>query len=80
MMEKVYLAGAIEKAADLGKGWRTRITPILEEKGYGVLDPIDLEAEKLKGLHINRLPKGIAHWHDLKLSECQIAPPVCLAR
>ncbi len=36
----IYLAGAIERAPDLGVGWRRAITPFLkEELGHRVFDP-----------------------------------------
>src|SRR3954453_16381521 len=34
-----YLAGAIEYAADLGKGWRAELTPFLLQLGHQVYDP-----------------------------------------
>lgn len=70
-----YLAGAIQHADDLGSGWRKEITPFLEKLGLAVLNPIELEADKLKGLHVNRLPDFYTdlhgnkikplHWHEL---------------
>ena len=64
----LYLAGAIEKAADGGVGWRNELTLSLELKGYKILDPIVLEDNKLKGLHVNKLPEGYNHWHEMKHS------------
>ena len=52
-----YLAGALEAAADLGAGWRTEITPFLEEQGFEVLNPWEFEPFQLKGLQPNRLPE-----------------------
>ena len=40
----IYLAGAMEKAADGGKGWREEITPILTRMGYLVVDPCITES------------------------------------
>jgi len=62
----VYLAGSIESSADLGKSWRNELTPFLEELNMEVNDPCKLEHHKLSGRHLNRLPQGIKHWHELK--------------
>ena len=78
----VYLAGAIEKAADEGVGWRNEITPFLKELDLDVLDPCALEAEKLKNFQPNRLPEFIIHirtkekipcihWHQLKNADAE---------
>jgi len=76
---KIYLAGAMEKADDgeLGTKWRDLITPTLENLGFEVWNPVEFEADQLRGLHPNRLPKEATdlitekkfipkHWHDLK--------------
>lgn len=36
-----YLAGPIDHAHDLGIGWRKELTPWLQTRGIGVLDPCD---------------------------------------
>lgn len=38
--QRVYLAGAMDRVADRGKGWRDNITPFLEEIGVIVFNPI----------------------------------------
>lgn len=38
--QRVYLAGAIDRVADKGVGWRTEITPFLIKMGVIVLDPL----------------------------------------
>ena len=74
---KVYLAGAMEKAQDLGAGWRKEITPFLEQElQLDVLNPCEFEPHQLKGLQPNRLPEFYTdlhgqrvkpkHWHELK--------------
>ena len=36
---RVYLSGAMERALDVGEGWRNRITPYLDRLGIVVLNP-----------------------------------------
>lgn len=36
---RTYLAGAMDRVADGGAGWRNRVTPILESMGVTVLNP-----------------------------------------
>jgi len=36
---RTYLAGAMDRVADGGVGWRNRVTPILESMGVTVLNP-----------------------------------------
>jgi len=44
----VYLAGAIEYAPDLGRGWRKEITPFLrDDLGHSVYDPAEDERKSL---------------------------------
>jgi nucleoside 2-deoxyribosyltransferase len=44
----VYLAGAIEYAPDLGRGWRQEITPFLRDNlGHRVYDPAEDERKSL---------------------------------
>lgn len=38
--QRVYLAGAMDRVADRGKGWREYITPFLESLGVVVFNPI----------------------------------------
>lgn len=55
--QRVYLAGAMDRVADRGNGWRDNITPFLESLGIIVFNPIkkptvlgqeDNETHKLK--------------------------------
>jgi nucleoside 2-deoxyribosyltransferase len=39
--QRVYLAGAMDRVADRGAGWRTIITPFLEEMGILVFNPLN---------------------------------------
>ena len=41
---RTYLAGAMDRVADGGIGWRSRITPILKAMGVTVLNPCDKPA------------------------------------
>ena len=38
--QRVYLAGAMDRVADRGMGWRDSITPFLESLGIVVFNPI----------------------------------------
>lgn len=38
--QRVYLAGAMDRVADRGNGWRDNITPFLEDLGIIVFNPI----------------------------------------
>lgn len=38
--QRVYLAGAMDRVADRGNGWRDDITPFLEDLGIVVFNPI----------------------------------------
>lgn len=38
--QRVYLAGAMDRVADRGNGWRDNITPFLENLGITVFNPI----------------------------------------
>ena len=38
--QRVYLAGAMDRVADRGNGWRDNITPFLESLGIRVFNPI----------------------------------------
>jgi nucleoside 2-deoxyribosyltransferase len=39
-LQRVYLAGAMDRVVDRGKGWRDDITPFLEHLGIIVFNPI----------------------------------------
>lgn len=39
--QRVYLAGAMDRVADRGAGWRSRITPFLENMGIVVFNPLN---------------------------------------
>ena len=65
---RTYLAGAMDRVADGGVGWRNRISPLLKAMGVTVLNPCDKpvevgiedsetrgEIEKLK--YVSRLPE-----------------------
>jgi hypothetical protein len=72
----IYLAGGMESSSNLGAQWRTNLTPILEELGLEVLNPVLFEPMQLKGLQPRKLPEfctnadgkkiKVNHWHDLK--------------
>ncbi|MGH7589757.1 MAG: hypothetical protein ACRELU_14330 [Gemmatimonadota bacterium] len=42
-----YLAGAMERAPDRGRGWRENLRPLLEELGHDYFDPCIEELELL---------------------------------
>ena len=42
-----YLAGSIEYSPDLGKGWRTQLTPVLKALGHEVYNPAEDELKKM---------------------------------
>ena len=42
---RTYLAGAMDRVADGGVGWRNRISPILKNMGITVLNPCDKPVE-----------------------------------
>jgi hypothetical protein len=51
----IYLAGAMEYAADGGKGWRSDLTKAIKRFGkdkINILDPVKLEAEKMRTLGV----------------------------
>lgn len=39
--QRVYLAGAMDRVADRGVGWRSLITPFLQELGVTVFNPLN---------------------------------------
>lgn len=39
--QRVYLAGAMDRVADRGAGWRTLITPFLQNLGVTVFNPLN---------------------------------------
>ncbi len=47
-----YLAGSIEYSPDLGKGWRSTITPLLKSLGHQVYDPAEDERKNLTEVEI----------------------------
>lgn len=64
----VYLAGRMNRNNPADVQWRKELTPFLEELGFDILDPCDLEPAQLQGLRPNRLPEGVKHWHELRNS------------
>lgn len=42
---RVYLAGAMDRVADRGKGWRDRITPALKTLGLSIINPLKKPTE-----------------------------------
>lgn len=69
--QRVYLAGAMDRVADRGNGWRDNITPFLESLGIIVFNPIkkptsvgseDESTHKLK-IHL----KNIENYDELSL-------------
>ena len=42
---RTYLAGAMDRGADGGVGWRNRISPMLKSMGFTVLNPCDKPVE-----------------------------------
>jgi len=44
---KTYLVGAMDRVADGGVGWRTKITPVLKSMNLHVLDPCQKLAHKI---------------------------------
>jgi len=74
---RIYLCSGMEKSENLGAGWRDKITPFLEELDFEVWNPVQFEADQLRGLHPHRLPSSVtdsrtgkqftpSYWHDLK--------------
>ena len=57
-----YLAGGMEAADHLGRGWRANLTPMLEKVGIDVLDPCVLECNKLKEYRPNSKLRPYKHW------------------
>jgi nucleoside 2-deoxyribosyltransferase len=43
--QRVYLAGAIDRVSDKGIGWRSEITPFLEEMGLVIFNPLKKPSE-----------------------------------
>ena len=72
----IYLAGGMEASNNLGADWREKITPVIENLGLEVLNPVKFEPAQLKGLRPRNLPDTVtgangkqikvSHWHDLK--------------
>jgi len=47
-----YLSGSIEYSPDLGKGWRTEVTPLLKSMGHEVYDPAEDEQKNLSDIEV----------------------------
>ena len=62
--QRVYLAGAMDRVLDRGKGWRKEITPFLESLEATVFNPI------LKPTEIG-LEDNDTHAHKVKLKKQQ---------
>jgi hypothetical protein len=60
--QRVYLAGAMDRVADRGNGWRNNITPFLEHLGVVVFNPI-------KKPTIIGQEDEVTHKYKLKLKE-----------
>lgn len=60
--QRVYLAGAMDRVADRGNGWRDNITPFLESLGIIVFNPIK------KPTHVG-IEDEATHKYKLKLKE-----------
>ena len=55
--QRVYLAGAMDRVPDRGVGWRSDITPFLEEMGLRVFNPLNKPTEAGKedeNCHLNK--------------------------
>lgn len=76
---KIYLAGAMECAKDLGAGWRDKISKYLNDKyKVDIYNPVEFEPQQLEGLRPSRLPESFIsrdgktvkpkHWHEMKLA------------
>ena len=62
--QRVYLAGAMDRVADRGRGWREEITPFLDSLGAIVFNPI------IKPTEIG-LEDNDTHAHKVKLKKQQ---------
>lgn len=73
---RCYLAGAMDRVADRGKGWREDITPFLEELGVRVFNPLhkpDGFAPEDEETHtIKRALKQIGKYDELSILMRQI--------
>jgi nucleoside 2-deoxyribosyltransferase len=80
MKLRVYAAGSMEHAVNLGAGWRDNLTSYMKGLNIEVLNPCLFEEQQLKGLHPGRLPAEITnrftgekftpkHWHELKMAQ-----------
>lgn len=69
--QRVYLAGAMDRVADRGNGWRDSITPFLDKLGITVFNPIKKPSSVGKeDEHIQNLKKSYKLNHDYdKLSD-----------
>jgi|SRR5882724_2250426 len=62
-----YLSGPIEYSADLGKGWRAEITPLLNSLGHDVYDPAEDEIKNLTEIEV----REFRSWKKSDLSRFQ---------
>lgn len=67
--QRVYLAGAMDRVADRGVGWRDSITPFLESLGVVVFNPIskptDIGLEDSDTHHIKTKLKQMCRYDEL---------------
>jgi len=68
---RVYLAGAMQYAPDMGAGWRNKLQKSLRKLPFEFRDPVKLEPKKLKGKRVNRLPEGVNSWFEFKASNVE---------
>lgn len=61
--KSIYLAGAIEKAPDLGATWRSEVSPVLESLGFKVLNPLKEESTIAK---VEQIKKDYKSWDDYR--------------
>lgn len=54
-----YVSGAIDRAPDLGKGWRDKITPALEKFGITIFNPLE---KPIKGANETDFRVNREHW------------------
>jgi len=59
----IYLAGAIEKAPDLGATWRNEVSPTLEGLGFKVFNPLKEESTIAK---VEQVKATYESWEDYR--------------
>ena len=64
-----YLSGPIDFAENFGAGWRDKITPILEDKGLRVLDPLKHTSFGTDELDTEKRPRMDALLENEKFEE-----------